>query len=110
MIGVPLLFAEPGEQGEHLRLGRGIERRRGSSAISKSGYRDRDGDHDALSHPSGVLVGVVVEATLGLADLDLLKQFGGPLARRGAAAGRAGCTASASITWEPIVLTGSRAR
>src|SRR4029078_3435995 len=42
---------------------------------------ERDGDHHALTHPTGELVRVVVQAILRPRDADLTEQFGHPILR-----------------------------
>ena len=70
-----VLAHEAVEQREHLRLRRHVERG-GRLVGDQHGrvVRDRDRDRDALAHAARVLVRVVVQAAVGLRDLDVPQQ------------------------------------
>ena len=58
-VGEPALALEVGEQVEHLRLHRHVERRHRLVADDERGlHRERAGDADALPLPAGELVGI----------------------------------------------------
>ena len=72
------LAAQAGHDFQHLRLNRHVERRRrlvGEQQLRVAGHGH--GDHHALSHTTGELVRVVVDAALGLGDADHLEQLDG---------------------------------
>ena len=67
-------------QVEDLRLDGDVERRGrlvGDQQLGPAGQRD--GDHHALAHAAGELVGILVEAALGLGDADQLQHLHGPV-------------------------------
>ena len=72
------LAAQAGHDFEHLRLNRHVERRGGLVGDQELGVAGHGhGDHDALSHTTGELVRVVVDAALRLGDTDHLQQLDG---------------------------------
>ena len=67
------LGLQPLDELDDLRLDRHVERRRrlvGDDQFRRAG--ERHGDHDALAHAAGELVGIVVEARRRLGDADLM--------------------------------------
>ena len=99
------LAAEPVQEVEDLGLDGDVERGRGLVGDEELGRaHERHGDHDALSEAAGKLVGVGVEALLGVGHLDHLQDFEGaawlsfleaPWWRR-----------TLSPIWSPIVIVG----
>ena len=83
-----MLLLQGGQEVEHLRLDRHVERRGGlvgdqELGIAGQGHRD----HRALRHAAGELVRVVVGAVGGAGDADVVEQLDG--ARAGLAPGHA---------------------
>ena len=76
-VGLLLEFLQ---QIEDLRLDRDIERSRrlvGDQNLRPTGKRH--GDHDALTHPAGKLMRVVVDALFGGRDRDRTQHLDGPV-------------------------------
>ena len=77
-------LSEGFDQIENLCLDRYVER--GSGFISNQQFRitrQRDGDHDALAHTAGELMGIIIKPVFCHRNSDQLKKFHGALAGSG---------------------------
>ena len=82
----PRALAQPPEEQEDLELHGHVERRRGLVGHEeRRAAGEGEGDHRALAHAAGQLVGVRAEDAVGVGQLDHLAQLAGPGAGRPAA-------------------------
>ena len=82
--GHPGLALETVDEGEDLGLDRDVEGRGGfvgDQQARAAGHRH--GDHDALPHPAGEFVRILVQAALGFRDADFAEQLEGARASGG---------------------------
>jgi hypothetical protein len=87
--GGTVLGADVLQQTDDLRLHRHVQRRRGFVSHDQLGLgRQRQGNHHALAHAAGELVGIVVDALLGRGDAGVLQQADRARARLGCTHGQ----------------------